>query len=123
MLESIDLPSSVTSIDGYAFYCCSNLASITIPAGLECVWNGTFEGCSGLKSIVLLTPQIKFGDRAFHDCTSLESIYFGVTGRPTGYIEGNNSAVHSAVWYYYSESAPTEDGDFWHYVDGEPTPW
>ena len=71
----------------------------------------------------MLTPQIKFGDKAFHDCTSLESIYFGVTERPTGYIEGNNAAVHSATWYYYSESAPTEDGDFWHYVDGVPTPW
>ena len=25
--------------------------------------------------------------------------------------------------YYYSEAAPTEAGNFWHYVDGVPTPW
>lgn len=25
--------------------------------------------------------------------------------------------------YYYSETAPTEEGNYWHYVDGVPTPW
>ena len=25
--------------------------------------------------------------------------------------------------YFYSEDAPTEEGNFWHYVDGVPTKW
>jgi hypothetical protein len=25
--------------------------------------------------------------------------------------------------YYYSETEPSEPGNYWHYVDGEATPW
>lgn len=25
--------------------------------------------------------------------------------------------------YYYSETFPTTEGNFWHYIDGEPTVW
>ena len=25
--------------------------------------------------------------------------------------------------YFYSEIEPTESGNYWHYVDGEPTIW
>jgi hypothetical protein len=27
------------------------------------------------------------------------------------------------VVYYYSETEPSEPGNYWHYVDGEATPW
>ncbi len=35
----------------------------------------------------------------------------------------SNSNLTSATRYYYSETTPTEAGNYWHYVDGVPTPW
>jgi hypothetical protein len=29
----------------------------------------------------------------------------------------------SATVYYYVEQQPAESGNYWHYVDGVPTPW
>ena len=31
--------------------------------------------------------------------------------------------MKNATVYFYSEEKPTEDGDFWHYVDGKPIAW
>jgi hypothetical protein len=38
-------------------------------------------------------------------------------------IDSNNSKLTSATLYYYSETTPAESGNYWHYVDGVPTPW
>jgi hypothetical protein len=34
-----------------------------------------------------------------------------------------NYELTGATLYYYSETAPTEAGNYWHYVDGVSTPW
>lgn len=36
--------------------------------------------------------------------------------------DGNNSLT-SATKYFYSETEPTDDGNYWRYVDGVPTVW
>jgi hypothetical protein len=36
---------------------------------------------------------------------------------------GDNIELENAPRYYYSETEPTEPGNYWHYVDGVPTPW
>ena len=38
-------------------------------------------------------------------------------------MESTNPKFGDATNYFYSETAPTEEGNFWHYVDGKPTPW
>ena len=47
------IPSSVTSIGGYAFYGCSGLTSLTIPSGVTSIDNYAFYGCSGLTSVIV----------------------------------------------------------------------
>ena len=42
---------SVTSIEGWAFYCRVGLTSITIPSSVTSIGNSAFSGCSGLTSI------------------------------------------------------------------------
>jgi hypothetical protein len=34
-----------------------------------------------------------------------------------------NKAFESATKYFYSEDQPTEEGNYWHYVDGVETIW
>ena len=35
---------------------------------------------------------------------------------------GNYDLIKKTI-YFYSETQPTEEGNYWHYVDGIPTPW
>ena len=50
-LESIDIPNSVTEIDGYAFGGCTSLESIDIPNSVTEIGEVAFEDCTSLKSI------------------------------------------------------------------------
>ena len=63
---------------------------------------------------------------AFYYCDSLTSVYYN-----GGALEWSNINIGSfnypltdAIRYYYSESEPTDtSNNYWHYVDGIPTPW
>ena len=97
-LESITIPTSVTSIGEYAFNICGSLESITIPAsvtsighfafndsglktvefadtsGLQSIGNDVFENCSNLTTITIPASVTSIGEFAFRECGSLESI-------------------------------------------------
>ena len=49
-LTSINIPASVTSIGGQAFYSCG-IKQITLPANLTNIGSGAFLGCSQLKMV------------------------------------------------------------------------
>ena len=51
-LTEVVLPSSVTTIDAYAFSGCSNLASVTIPANVTAIYDDAFKG-TALTSLTL----------------------------------------------------------------------
>lgn len=52
LLQSIEIPLSVTHIDYGAFYCCPLLTSISIPASVEFIGFWAFSGCNSLTSVV-----------------------------------------------------------------------
>jgi len=68
------LPNGVISIDGSAFYECTNLLTITIPNGVEHINGYAFAGCTNLSSITIPNSVLSIGDCAFADCTYLSSI-------------------------------------------------
>ncbi|MCQ2570601.1 MAG: leucine-rich repeat domain-containing protein, partial [Limosilactobacillus sp.] len=47
----VTIPSSVTSIRGYAFAYCSGLTSVTIPSSVTSIGVGAFDGCYSLATI------------------------------------------------------------------------
>jgi hypothetical protein len=62
------------------------------------------------------------------NCTSLTDVYFAGSEDVWNAISidsnnPGNQELLSATRYYYSETAPTTEGNFWHYVDGVPTIW
>ena len=73
-LTSITIPDSVTSIGNYAFYGCGNLTSITIPDSVTSIGDDAFNGCSSLASITIPDSVTSIGDDAFNGCSSLASI-------------------------------------------------
>ena len=71
-LTSIEIPTSVTSIDG-AFSGCTGLTSIEIPTSVTSI-DGAFSGCTGLTSIEIPSSITSIGDWTFSRCTGLTSI-------------------------------------------------
>ena len=73
-LTSIKIPDSVTSIGSYAFSNCSSLTSITIPESITSIESSAFSRCSSLTSITIPDSITSIGYAAFIGCSSLTSI-------------------------------------------------
>ena len=68
------IPDSVTGIEYYAFYGCSNLKNITIPESVSAIGEETFYGCTALTSITIPDGVTSIGNYAFCNCTGLISV-------------------------------------------------
>ena len=65
---------------------------------------------------------------AFNECFVLNLYYLGTStdwGKIT--MTRANSETEDSDWldkvYFYSESEPTVEGQYWHYVNDTPTKW
>ena len=87
---STTIPKSVTSIEDFAFYNCSSLASIEIPNSITSIGSNAFSGCSSLTNVEISNSVISIGNSAFMGCTSLTSIEI-----PSSVTNIENSAFHN----------------------------
>ena len=123
-LESITIPDRVESIGDMAFAWCSSLESIIIPDRVESIGDMAFYACSSLESITIPDRVESIGDMAFGWCTSLSSVFYKGTAEEWSNISigyGNDELTFATV-YYYSEPAPTTEGNYWHYDEDGITP-
>lgn len=76
LLTEVQLPASLTKIDGATFRFCSSLAKINIPESVTYIGQRSFEGCSSLPEVLTIPKSVKYiGEYAFNGCTSLKFIY------------------------------------------------
>ena len=123
-LTSITIPNSVTSIGFSAFSKCKSLTSIVIPNSVTSIDWYTFADCSSLTSVTIPDSVTSIGVSAFNGCSSLTSVYYkGDEESWTNICIDPNYDLTSATKYFYSETEPTDDGNYWRYVDGVPTVW
>jgi len=62
-------------------------------------------------------------DCAFYSCSGLETVYYKGTAAEWNKISiGYDSNLTRATRYYYSETKPTESGNYWHYGADGVTP-
>ena len=78
-----------------------------------------------MDSIVIPDSVTSIGSYAFRSCSRLTSVYYKGTASEWSAIsiDWYNSPLKNATRYYYSETEPTEEGNYWHYVDGKVTVW
>ncbi len=83
-LTSIEIPESVTTIGGFAFYGCEKLTSVRIPASVQNIEGTAFAECTNLVTVIFEKESklTIIGARAFQNCYSLTNIKL-----PDGVIE------------------------------------
>lgn len=124
-LEFLRLSSGLLEIGYEAFSGCTNLKSVVIPNGTVKIDDGAFAN-SALNCIVIPISIEEIGDRVFEKYLSIEKFYYGGTAEDLLSISfgiGNEDLL-KAERYYYSESKPDAEGNFWHYdVSGKIVIW
>ncbi len=124
-LTDVRLPQGQTCINMNTFYRCTSLQFIDIPEGVKTIETYAFNACFKLKEIVLPASLELICERAFHICEKLTNVFF--KGTPAQWeaitVEAYNSSLTDSTVYFYSESKPNQDGNYWHYVDGKPVVW
>ena len=73
-LETVNLPSTITSIGQGAFGSCYSLVNITIPSGVTEIGERAFEYCRSLESVVIPEGVKRIGANAFDFCENLKEI-------------------------------------------------
>ena len=73
-LSSIDIPDTVISIGNHAF-CATDLTSVSLPSSVHSVDYYAFTGCSSLVSMSAYGLDTVFSYSSFGSCDSLESVF------------------------------------------------
>ena len=112
---SINIPSSVTSIEADAMSHCPNLTSIDIPSGVSKIEAFTFYGCKSLTSVTMSKSVTSIGNFAFEGCTGLTDIYCYAEDVPNvaAYAFYNLSIDHTTLHVPYGCKATYEAVSPW----------
>lgn len=73
-ITELTLPSTLTTIDDYAFAFYLNVKDVQIPYGVTTIGNNAFSDCYKIENVVLPGTVKKIGNYAFSVCDSLNSI-------------------------------------------------
>ena len=124
-LTSIVIGGNVTSIGTFAFWNCFRLTSVTIGDSVTSIGDCAFSQCYRLTSVVLGNSVTSIGSYAFDYCDTLAEVYYNGNAEEWANVSigFDNAPIENATIYYYSETQPTTEGNFWHWVDGEPVAW
>ena len=126
-LTEITIPSTITHLGldesdefGLYFYDTA-ITFLEIPEGVTFMCGNLLSG-SIIESIILPTTLTDYEDSTFMNCPLKEIFFRGTEEQcPQGLIHIFETL--EIPLYYLSETEPTEEGSYWHYVDGKPVIW
>ena len=101
-IKTVTIENGVTSIGGYAFYSCEELAAITIPDGVTRISQNAFSSCRNLTDIVIPKSVTSIGTFAFYYCRKLTAII--IPGNVTSIENRAFSACDALKDIYYAGS-------------------
>ncbi len=124
-LLKLEFPSTLVYIGEDAFYFCRSLEALRIPSSVTSLGEECFESCSKLQSVEIPTSITKISVDAFKNCSKLERIYY--LGDSEGFalvdVKSGNDNFKNATVFCFSETEPQENGNFYHYENGEIAVW
>ena len=141
-LKTINLPEGLLVIHSSAFDSCSSLQEVHLPSTLVALGSTVFSN-SGMKTFIMPNSVVEMGSMTFTNCplttvvigtgikridrnfdrTTTAMFYAGTEEQWANVILSSGNTALNNPPAFYSESQPTESGNFWHYVDGVPTLW
>ena len=74
-IHDLEIPSSISSINDFAFQGCSNISSVKIPNSVTSIGMDAFLRC-GLTSVIIPESVTTIGAQAFYGCSLLTSVTF-----------------------------------------------
>ena len=96
-LKELALPQSVTQIGGYAFRNCYSLEDISLPSNLNEIPGRCFYSCKALREIDIPDSVETVGPYAFYNCQNLERLSFVKIENEYGETHSSNSCtIYSA---------------------------
>ena len=124
-LRSIVIPGSVKTVGDSVFMESDRLESVVISEGVTRLGDDVFLSCDGLTSVVVPKSMMRMGKSVFGFCPDLKNIYYAGSAADWAKIRitSDEYETEALPLYYYSETQPTEAGNYWRYVDGVPTAW
>ena len=84
-IKKIEIPYGVTSIGYRSFLGCRQLTTIELPESVCTIMDSAFESCSSLERVVIPDSVINMGDYAFQGCTALSEVSLGSGLSTIGY--------------------------------------
>ncbi len=121
-VKSIELPSSVITIDEFAFLMCG-LTSLEIPNGVKYINRYAFSSCSDLRNVVIPSSILAIGEGAFEECYMLSEVYNLSTLTVTKGATSNGKLGFYALGIYNTKNQPskitTDANGFSIFSDGE----
>ena len=118
-ITSCTIKEGCKVINSMAFLNCQNLASVEIPQGVTSIGGYAFFNCRSLTNIMIPRSVVYIDFDAF-EYSFFASVYFEGTEQEWDLMD---SSWYTNNVYYYSETQPTESGNYWHYVDGVIVKW
>lgn len=105
--QTLEIPDHITTIETKAFY------------GID--FGEDKDPYGGDFVHIILPKNIKVLGELCFESSKIKVFYKG-TSDDWGKIDTHENIGTEAI-FYYSETEPTEVGNYWHYVDGKPTAW
>ncbi len=88
---SYTIPTSVSTIGGWAFETSRNLTKITLHENVAKIEKSAFVGCSMLENVTVLNPKTVFGDTVFNMNNTPNLVLYGYAGSTAeSYAAKNN---------------------------------
>ena len=122
---TVIIPEHITRF-GSAFKGCRELTKLVIPEGITKITDNALTGCHGLKVLVIPKTVTQVGGSVLYETYYFfgEIYYMGTPAEWAAIeVESGNDTFKSMPVHYYSETQPTAEGNYWHYVDGVETAW
>ena len=127
-VEYFEIPESITSFSRSRAFLASaltdspNLKGVVVHKGIAKLGYNAFIGSDKLDSFFYLGTENEWQSVAI-DTNLSSSVVTSDDEAKRAEREWIDAFAEKVTVYYYSESEPTGEGNFWRYVDGVPTVW